>query len=107
MFLFVENISSYEKVLPVLTAIQNKNVVDNDSIYEELKSLLGISYDVNNENFVLEKLMNLDNVYKAVDDIIQLNHRANEERKLKDLVAKKVDEFYVKRLLFKYRQDKF
>ena len=56
----LDNISSYEKILPVLTAIQNKNVTDNDSIYEELKSLLGISYDVTNENFVLERLMNLD-----------------------------------------------
>ena len=101
----LDNISSYEKILPVLTAIQNKNVTDNDSIYEELKSLLGISYDVTNENFVLERLMNLDNVYPAVEEIINLNHRANEEKKLKDMIAKKNDEFYIKKLLFRYRQN--
>lgn len=92
-------------MLPVIEALQNKNVISNDVISDKIKSLLHIDVDFNEGLFTLEKVINMKHVYNVIDDIKELNHQANEEKKLKDLLFKKTDEFNMKRLLFKFRQN--
>ena len=81
----LEHVVKYEKIIPIVTAIQNNNIQEIDYLRDNLKALLGITFPFDDINFTLEKLMNLNSVEKAYNDLTNLNTQANEERKLKDI----------------------
>ena len=88
-----KRVQIYEQLLPVIEAIQNQNIILvphllgilNDLLKTEIKEEHPISlYDVKN----------LPDIFDKIPDIKELNFRANEEKRLHDVIKTVRESFY-------------
>ena len=56
--------------------------------------------------FTIEKLMSMNHIYEKIDEFDELNTRANEEKRLKDLIKNIDDGFYSRKVPIKPNYDK-
>ena len=100
-----KKIENYQKIIDVLIAIQNPNILNNENKVWELRvNIIGSNYEFKDAKFDLIRLMNIDEIYDKIPEINNFNRIANEEREYINLVKNKQDELRAKRLQFKFRQ---
>ena len=100
-----KKIENYQKIIDVLIAIQNPNILNNENKVWELRvNIIGSNYEFKDAKFDLIRLMNIDEIYDKIPEINNFNRIANEEREYINLVKNKNDELRSKRLQFKFRQ---
>lgn len=80
----LNNLSNYEKIIPILKCFKNENV-NQPKFIDLLKQIINIDFDLNSEEFTMKKLMELDNIYDKSDEIFEISHRADEEKRLNDI----------------------
>ena len=88
----VDNIKDIEFFLPVVTCIQNPNIFSRPEYQEELRQILGLDIDLQNKNVTLKLIMELD-IADKINQIIEMNFKASEEQKLRDIYNQVVSDY--------------
>ena len=110
----MQNVIPYKKLLDVIEVIQNPVIQNNESKFDELKSLLNLNsnelpkyidiYTGNfNEKFTVEALKDLN--ITDVDKFIEFNKVANEEERLRIFIKDKYDEINMRRIKYKFQKN--
>ena len=103
---FLDKVLIYEKVSHILSIIQNNNIQKVDYLKELLKSALSLgSIDFNDNNFLLEKILNIPGIYDNLPTLDEINRRANEENRIKILYKENLDKFIGHHIPFKLKVD--
>lgn len=66
--------------MPIVTSLRNVNLTEGH--WEEIRSILGSGLDINNEEFILQSLLEM-NVVQFQEDIVGISVRATGEFKLR------------------------
>ena len=83
----------YEQLLPVIEAIQNQNIILVPHLLGNLNELLRV--EIKEENpLTCYQIKHLPDIFEKVPEIKELNFRANEERRLQDLIKTVKESFY-------------
>ena len=83
----------YEQLVPILEAIQNQNILLVPHLLGILNELLRV--EIKEENpLTCYQVKNLPDIFEKVPDIKELNFRANEEKRLQDLIKTVKESFY-------------
>ena len=103
----------YKNMIPILTAVQNPNINQDKNFTLDIITLLGIEKKLDDKTYFLQILLD-GNLEGKIEDFIKLKEKENEEKKLKDEVAKiyseykprqipipNTDDFYDKRIFQK------
>ena len=88
-----KRVQLYEQLLPVIEAIQNQNILLVPHLLGILNDILKIEIKEDHP-LTVEEMKSLPNIFEKVPDITELNFRANEERRLHDLIKSVKDTFY-------------
>ena len=96
-----KRVKVYDELVPVLVAIQNENIKNEAHLLIVLLDILHIDNKLDEPMYIVQKLLDINDLHTRYDDIIELNIRANEERKLKDLIKVISDGFYKRKLPIK------
>ena len=102
----LKRVKVYEDLVPVLTAIQNENIKNEPHLLAVLLEILHIENKLDDPMYVVQKLLDIGDLMERLDDIKELNVRANEERKLKDLIETIKLGFYKRKLPIKMNFNK-
>ena len=103
---FLEKVVIYEKISHILSIIQNNNIQKVDYLKELLKGALNIgNMDFNDNNFLLEKIMNIPGIFDNLPTLDEINRRANEEERIKILYKANLDKFTAHHIPFKLKVD--
>ena len=103
---FLKKIEVYEKILHILKIIYNDNIQKIDYLKELLKNALNTNYiDFTDSNFLLEKLISLNGLFDAIPSLNEINRRANEEYRIKEIYKKVHDDFNNHHIPFKIKLD--
>ena len=103
---FLEKIKIYEKIYHILTIIYNDNVQKIDYLKELLKNTLNINnLDFSDSNFLLEKLISLNGIFDSIQTLDEINRRANEEYRIKEIYKASLDNFNIHHIPFKVKVD--
>ena len=88
-----KKVQIYEKLIPVIEAIQNQNILLVPHLLNILNEILRI--EIKEENpITLYQVKNLPDIFEKIPDIKELNFRANEEKRLQDIIKTVKDSFY-------------
>ena len=88
-----KKVQVYEQLVPVIEAIQNQNILLVPHLLTILTDLLRV--EIKEEHpLTLYQVKNLQDIFEKVPDIKELNFRANEERRLQDLIKTVKEAFY-------------
>ena len=88
-----KKVQVYEQLVPVIEAIQNQNILLVPHLLGNLNELLRV--EIKEENpLTCYQIKHLPEIFEKVPDIKELNFRANEERRLQDLIKTVKDSFY-------------
>ena len=101
-----KRLQAFQILIPVFTACQNPNILNVESLLNHLMDLLKTEMKLDDAFFTTDKLMTMPHIYEKVDEIDELNTRANEERRLKDLIKNIGDGFYPRKVPIKPNYDK-
>ena len=102
---FLENVKKYENILHVLLIIQNNNIQKVDYLKELLKNALNLNINDFMENsFTLEKLMTRE-MEEIIPTLDEINKRANEEKRIKDIYKDTLEKFNTHHIPFKSKID--
>ena len=104
---FKKRVDTYNNIIPIIETIQNENVTKVDSLNSILNELLFGEHKVEEYNITLNQIMENDNILNKLEDIKELNIRANEERRLKDLIKNTSESFYQRRIPMSYNKEDF
>ena len=64
---FLNKVIIYEKIVHILSIIQNNNIQKVDFLKELLKGALNLGkFDFNDSNFLLEKIMNIPGIFSTI-----------------------------------------
>ena len=88
-----KRIQVYENLLPVIEAIQNQNILLVPHLLAILNDLLKVEIKEEHPITVYE-MKNLPDIFEKIEDIKELNFRANEEKRLHDLIKTVKESFY-------------
>ena len=110
----MKKVFPYKRILDVVEVIQNPVIQNNETKFDELKSLLNLNnnelskyvdiYSGNfNEKFTVEALKDLN--ITDVDKFIEFNKVANEEERLRIFIKDKYDEINMRRLKYKFQKN--
>ena len=103
---FLGKIKIYEKILHILKIIYNDNIQKIDYLKELVRNALNVgSIDFLDASFLLEKLISLNGLFEAIPTLDEINRRANEENKIKDIYKKVLDNFSTHHIPFKVKVD--
>jgi hypothetical protein len=103
---FLKKIEIYEKILHILKIIYNDNIQKIDYLKELVKNALGTnSIDFSDSNFLLEKLINLNGLFEAIPTLNEINRRANEEFRIKEIYKTVLDNMNIHHIPFKVKVD--
>ena len=80
-----KKVQIYEKLIPVIEAIQNKNILLVPHLLNILNNILRIEIREDNP-ITFYQVKNLPDIFEKIPDIMELNFRANEEKRLKDII---------------------
>ena len=88
-----KKVQVYEQLVPVFEAIQNQNILLVPNLLQNLNELLRV--EIKEENpLTCYQIRSLPGIFEKIEDIKELNFRANEERRLQDLIKTVKDTFY-------------
>jgi len=88
-----KRVQVYEQLLPVIEAIQNQNIILVPHLLGILNDLLKI--EIKEEHpITLYDAKNLPDIFEKIPDIKELNFRANEEKRLNDIIKTVRESFY-------------
>ena len=91
---FLEKVNTYEKISHILSIIQNNNIQKVDYLKELLRTTLGLgNLDFNDNNFYLEKIINIKDIFNQIPTLDEINKRANEENRIKILYNDNLNKF--------------
>ena len=83
---FLSKVIFYEKICHILKIIHNDNIQKVDYLKDLVKNALGLSgIDFSDSNFTLEKLINTNGIFDSIPILDEINLRANEEFKIKEI----------------------
>ena len=110
----MKKVIPYKKILDVIEVIQNPVIQNNESKFDELKSLLNLNnielskyIDIYsgsfNEKFTVEALKDIN--LNEVDKFVEFNKIANEEERLRIFIKDKYDEINMRRLKYKFQKN--
>ena len=103
---FFKKIEIYEKILHILKIIYNDNIQKVDYLKDLVKNALNTnSIDFSDSNFLLEKLINLNGLFEAIPTLDEINKRANEEFRIKEIYKTVLDNLNVHHIPFKVKVD--
>ena len=88
-----KRVQVYEQLLPVIEAIQNQNILLVPHLLGILNDLLKAEIKEEHPITVYE-MKNLPDIFDKIPDVKELNFRANEEKRLHDLIKTVKDSFY-------------
>ena len=98
---FKKRIEVFKSLVPILTACQNQNIQNDNLLNQLLFDLLRVEMKLDDPLFTCDKLMNIPDIFDRVDEFEELNFRANEEKRLKDLLKSISDNFYPRKIPIK------
>ena len=88
-----KKIQVYEQLIPVIEAIQNQNILLVPHLLNILNELLRVEIKEDHP-ITCYQVMHLPDIFEKVPDIKELNFRANEEKRLQDLIKTVKESFY-------------
>ena len=97
-----KRVEVFEKLVPILEAIQNVNIREVPHLLSILSELLKTEIKLDDPNFTCDRVKNLPEIFDRIPDIKELNFRANEEKRLKDLIHQTSDSFYNRKMPTKF-----
>ena len=95
---FKKRIEIFKILVPILTACQNQNIQNDHLLNSLLMDLLRTDLKLDDPTFTCDKLMNLPDIFDRAAEIEELNFRANEEKRLKELLKSISDNFYPRKI---------
>ena len=101
-----KRIEAFQILIPVFTACQNPNIQNVEVLLNHLMDLLKTEMKLDDALFTTDKLMSMPHIYDKVHEIEELNRRANEEKRLKDLIKEIQEGFYSRKVPIKPNYDK-
>ena len=103
---FLEKIKIYEKILHILKIIYNDNIQKIDYLKELLKNALNLgNVDFLDSGFLLEKLINSNDLFDSIPTLDEINRRANEEHRIKEIYKTSLDNLNTHHIPFKIKVD--
>ena len=103
---FLSKIEFYQKVEHILKIIHNENIQKIDYLKDLVRNALNISgMDFSENTFTLEKLININKLFDAIPILDEINLRANEEHKIKEIYKTVQDNFNNHHIPFKIKLD--
>ena len=110
----IDKINPYKRLLDIIKVIQNPVVLNNETKFEELKTLLNLNNSENSkyidiysgtfsEKFTLEALKNLNII--NIEKFIEFNKISNEEERLRIFIKNKYDEINIRKLKYKFKKN--
>ena len=97
-----KRVEIYEKLVPILEAIQNVNIREVPHLLSLLSELLRTEIKLDDPNLTCDRVRHLPDIFERIPDIKELNYRANEEKRLKDLIHQTSDSFYNRKMPTKF-----
>ena len=97
-----KRVEIYEKLVPILEAIQNINIREVPHLLSLLSELLRTEIKLDDPNLTCDRVRHLPDIFERINDIKELNYRANEEKRLKDLIHQTSDSFYNRKMPTKF-----
>ena len=88
-----KRVQVYEQLLPVIEAIQNQNILLVPHLLAILNDLLKVEIKEEHPMTIYE-MKNLPDLFDKIPEIAELNFRANEEKRLHDLIKTVKESFY-------------
>ena len=88
-----KRVQVYEQLLPVIEAIQNQNILLVPHLLAILNDLLKVEIKEEHPMTIYE-MKNLPDLFDKIPEIAELNFRANEEKRLQDLIKTVKESFY-------------
>ena len=101
-----KRLQAFQVLIPVFRACQNPNIQNVENLLNILMDLLKTEMKLDDAFFTIEKLMSMNHIYEKIDEFDELNTRANEEKRLKDLIKNIDDGFYSRKVPIKPNYDK-
>ena len=103
---FLDKVKFYEKICHILSIIQNNNIQRVDYLKDLLRQTLGLtSVDFTDISLVLEKIINIRDLFNYLPTLDELNKRANEENRIKILYMENLNKFTSHHIPFKLAVD--
>ena len=99
-----KRVETYEQLVPILEAIQNVNIREVPHLLSILNELLRTEIKLDDPGLICDRVKNLPEIFARIPDIQELNNRANEEKRLKDLIHQTSDTFYNRKMPTKFIQ---
>ena len=97
-----KRVEIYENLVPILEAIQNVNLREVPHLLAILTELLKTEIKLDDPNLTCDRVRHLPEIFDRIPDIKELNFRANEEKRLKDLIHQTSDSFYNRKMPTKF-----
>ena len=103
---FLDKVIVYEKIAHILSIIQNDNIQKIDYLRDLLKTALTIpSLDFGDMTLTLEKIINIKGIFDAMPTLDEINKRANEENRIKNLYNENLNKFVTHHIPLKLKVD--
>ena len=102
-----KRVQVYQSLVPVITACQNPNIQNVSNLLNYLLELLKlVDYKLDDPMITVDKIMNINDIFEKIPEIEELNRRANEENRLKNLIKEIQETFYPRKIPVKLIYDK-
>ena len=88
-----KRVQIYEQLIPVIEAIQNQNILLVPHLLAILNDLIKVEIKEDHPMTVYE-MKHIPDIFDKIPDIKELNFRANEEKRLHDLIKTVKESFY-------------
>ena len=99
-----KRVETYEQLVPILEAIQNVNIREVPHLLTILNELLRTEIKMDDPGLSLDRVKHFPDIFSRIPEIQELNNRANEEKRLKDLIHQVGDTFYNRKMPTKFTQ---
>ena len=93
-----KKVEVYNQLVPVIEAIKNPNINSVPQLLAILMDLLRTETKFEDPSFTCYKVKNLPDIFSRIGEIEELNNRANEEKRLKDLIKNAGDNFHTRKV---------
>ena len=93
-----KKVEVYEQIVPILEAMQNVNIREVPHLLSLLSELLKTEVKLDDPGFTCDRIKHLPEIFTRIPDIQELNNRANEEKRLKDIIQQTSESFYNRKI---------
>ena len=97
-----KRIETHEQLVPILEAIQNVNIREVPHLLSLLSELLRTEIKLDDPRLTCDRIKHLPEIFTRIPEIQELNNRANQEKRLKDLIHQTSDTFYIRKMPTKF-----